>query len=57
MKFPDSELDFFLVRYLDGTLDPRELERLVAELEGNAGVRQKLRSMAEQAVAVAEAGR
>ncbi|MDB6134264.1 MAG: hypothetical protein JWM59_2507 [Verrucomicrobiales bacterium] len=57
MTIPDSDLDLFLVHYLDGTLDSRELERLIAELEGNAGARRKLRSMAEQAVAVAEAGR
>ncbi|MEO8350485.1 MAG: FecR domain-containing protein [Chthoniobacteraceae bacterium] len=53
----EPELDALLIRYLDGTLDATSTERLTAELERNAEARAQLRGMAEQAFAVAEAGR
>ncbi len=53
----EPELDALLARYLDGTLDAISTERLTAELERNGEARAQLRSMAEQAFAVAERGR
>jgi len=53
----EPELDALLARYLDGTLDATSTERMTAELERNAEARAQLRSMAEQAFAVAEARR
>ena len=57
MKLKPTELDALLARYFDGTLDADATTRLTAELETNAEARALLRGMAEQAFAVAEAGR
>ena len=57
MKLKPTELDALLVRYFDGTLDADATARLTAELETNAEARALLRGIAEQAFAVAEAGR
>jgi ferric-dicitrate binding protein FerR (iron transport regulator) len=53
----DPELEMLLTRHLDGTLDAPAVGRLTAELERNPEARALLRSMAEQAIAVAEARR
>ncbi len=57
MNAPKHELDARLVRFLDGTMDDDEASRLVMELEKNASLRAQLRRIAEQVVAIAEAGR
>ena len=57
MKLSPHELDTLLARYFDGTLDADATARLTAELETNAEARALLLGMAEQAFAVAEAGR
>ena len=57
MKLKPTELDALLARYFDGTLDADSAARLTAELETNAEARALLRGVAEQAFAVAEAGR
>ncbi len=53
----ESELDALLTRYFEKTLDATQAARLTAELERNADARAQMRSMAEQAFAVAEAWR
>ncbi len=53
----DEQLDALLLRYLDGTLEAPEEEQLSAVLERDAAARARLRSLAEQAFAVGEAGR
>lgn len=57
MKLKPTELDALLARYFDGTLDADSAARLTAELETKAEARALLRGVAEQAFAVAEAGR
>lgn|GEM_PF-1249450 len=57
MKIQPHELDTMITRYFDGTLDADAARRLTAELETNGESRALLRGMAEQAFAVAEAGR
>ena len=57
MKLKPTELDTLLARYFDGTLDADSAARLTAELETNAEARALLRGVADQAFAVAEAGR
>ena len=53
----EAELDDLLVRYADGTLDTDALAALEAELARSGTARARMRELAEQVFAIAEAGR
>ena len=51
-----AELDSLLVRYADGTLNEEGLATLEAELARSGTARARMRELAEQVFAIAEAG-